>query len=49
MVSSYVYDIFKDYLDKFLFDFDKSQLSMSILSGKERLLPVARDINQRFF
>ena len=34
MVSSYVYDICKDYLDKFLFDFDKRQLSMSILSGK---------------
>ena len=34
MVSSYVYDICKDYLDKFLFDFDRSQLSMSILSGK---------------
>ena len=24
MVSSYVYDICKDYLDKFLFDFDRS-------------------------
>ena len=34
MVSSYVYDICKEYLDKFLFDFDRSQLSMSILSGK---------------
>ena len=34
MVSSYMYDICKDYLDKFLFKFDKSQLSMSILSGK---------------
>lgn len=34
MVSSYVYDMCKDYLDKFLFDFDKSQLSIGILSGK---------------
>lgn len=33
MVSSYVYDFFKDYLDKFLFDFDRSQLTMSVLSG----------------
>ena len=34
MVSSYVYDICKEYLDKFLFNFDRNQLSMSILSGK---------------
>lgn len=43
MVSSYVYDICKEYLDKFLFDFDRSQLSMSILSGNITL----RDINLR--
>ena len=43
MVSSYVYDICKEYLDKFLFDFDRSQLSMSILSGNVTL----RDINLR--
>lgn len=34
MVSSYIYDICKEYLDKFLFDFDQNQLSISILSGK---------------
>lgn len=34
MVSSYVYDFFKEHLDKFLFDFDRNQLSMSILMGK---------------
>ena len=38
MVSSYVYDICKEYLDKFLFDFDRSQLSMSILSGRSQPL-----------
>ena len=43
MVSSYVYDICKEYLDKFLYDFDRSQLSMSILSGNITL----RDINLR--
>lgn len=33
MLTGKVYDLLKDQLDRFLFGFDKSQMSMSLLKG----------------
>ncbi len=42
MLTGKVYDMIKDYLDKYLFGFDKSQLEMSLLGGKPTLHHTAR-------
>jgi len=34
MLKNKVYDMVKDYLDLYLFGFDKSQIEMSLIGGK---------------
>jgi hypothetical protein len=38
MLRNKIYEYIKQYLDKYLFGFDKNQLNMSILKGKQLII-----------